>query len=375
MKRSALASLVGISLLSFPLYLAGCGEKVRPGTTEVSRPEVLGVETIEVRSAPVTASLEVAGTVKAKTVSNVASRVMGTVTSIVVREGDRVKKGALLLTIDDSDMREKVRAAEAGHNEAVKALEAAKENMALQDLTYERYKKLYEGKAISDQEFDTVETRRNGARLEHERAEEAVNRFEAGVNEARVYRSYARVVSPVDGVVSEKRIEVGSMAGPGMPLIIIEDTSSFLLEVNADERLSGKITKGMALGVTVDSLTKSFEGRVAEVLPTVDPASRTFLVKIGLRGAGLRSGQYGRVSFPVTQKTAILLPHRAIVSRGQLDGVYAVDDSGVMTYRLVRTGERYGDNIEILSGVGPGEKVIVEGVDKAVDGGVVKTRK
>lgn len=375
MKRSALASLVGISLLAFPLYLGGCGEKVGPGTTEVSRPEVFGVATIEVRPAPVTPSLEVAGTVKAKTVSNVASRVMGTVTSIIVREGDRVKKGSLLLTIDDSDIREKVRAAEAGRNEAAKALEGAKENLSLQNLTYDRYKRLYEGKAISQQEFDTVETRQKGARLEYERAEEAVKRAGAGVNEARVYRSYARVVSPVDGIVSEKKIEVGSMAGPGMPLVVIEDTSSFVFEANADERLSGTIKKGMALGVTVDSLSKTFEGRVAEVLPSVDPASRTFLVKISLRGAGLRSGQYGRVSFPVAKKTAILLPLRAVVSRGQLDGVYAVDDSGVVTYRLVRTGESYGNDIEILSGVGPGEKVIVEGVDKAVDGGVVKTPK
>lgn len=375
MKRPFLAPLAGISLLAFALLPGGCGEKVGPGTAEVSRAIVSGAVVAEVRSIPVTGSLEAAGTVKAKTVSSVASRVMGAVTSIVVNEGDHVKKGSLLLTIEDGDIREKVRSAEAGRNEAAKALEAAKENLALQDLTYERYKKLFEGKAISRQEFDTVETRRDTSRLEYERAEEAVKRAEAGVNEARVYRSYARVVSPVDGIVSEKRIEVGSMATPGTPLVIIEDTSSFVLEAHADERLSGSIKKGLSLGVTIDSLSKTFDGRVTEVLPSVDPASRTFLVKIILKGPGLRSGLYGRVSFPVAQKTATVAPVSAVASKGQLKGVYAVDEAGVVTYRLVRTGESYGTDVEILSGVDPGEKIIVEGVDKAVDGGVIKAAK
>lgn len=375
MKRSVLTALAAASLLAAPLFLGGCGERVKPGTTEVQRPVVTGVETSEVRPAGVTGSVEMTGTVKARTISNVASKVMGAVTSIVVREGDRVKKGELLLTIDDSDLREKVRAAEAGRNEAQKALEGAKENLRLQELTYERYKKLFEGKAVSEQEFDIVTTRLNGARFDFERAGEAVKRAGAGVDEARVYRAYARVVSPVDGIVAEKKVEVGSMASPGMPLIVIEDTSSFLLEANADERLSGKIKKGMKLRVTVESLSKTFEGRVTEVLPSVDPASRTFLVKIGLKGDGLRSGQYGTVSFPVEGRSAIVVPRGAVVAKGQLEGVYAVDASGVVTYRLVRTGEGYGTDIEILSGISPGERIIVKGVDRAVDGGVIKTEK
>ena len=375
MKRSALTALAGITLIAVPLCLGGCGDKVKPGTAEVSRPVVSGVVTSPVRPVAVTGAVEVTGTIKARTISSVASKVMGSVTSIVVREGDRVKKGALLLTIDDSDLREKVRAAEAGRNEAQKALEGAKENLKLQELTYERYKKLYEGKAVSEQEFNTIETRLKATRLDVERAEEAVKRAEAGVNEARVYRSYARVVSPVDGVVAEKKVELGSMASPGIPLVVIEDTSSFLLEASADERLSGRVKKGMPLRVTVESLSKTFEGRVTEVLTSVDPASRTFLVKIGIKGDGLRSGQYGTVSFPLAGKNAIVVPRAAVVSKGQLEGVYAVDASGVVTYRLVRTGEGYGADIEILSGVGPGERIIVEGVDRAVDGGVIKTEK
>ncbi|MBI5587346.1 MAG: efflux RND transporter periplasmic adaptor subunit [Deltaproteobacteria bacterium] len=374
MKRFLLTSLTVLSFLCAPLYLGGCGDEVRPGA-ETARREITGVKTVEVKGVEVSGYVDVAGTVKAKTISAVSSKVMGAVTSILVQEGERVKRGAPLLTIDDSDIREKVRAAEAGHREALKALEAAKENLKLANLTYERYKKLYEGKALSRQEFDTIETKRNAAELERERMEETVKRAEAFVTETRVYRSYARVTSPVDGVVSEKKTEVGNMANPGMPLMVIEDTSSFILEANADERLSDRIKKGMTVGVTIDSLGRTIEGKVMEAVPSVSPASRTFLVKIALMGDGLKSGQYGKVSFPAVKKTALLLPLSAIDAKGQLTGVYAVDDKGVVTYRLVRTGESYDNNVEILSGLNPGERVIVEGIDKAVDGGLIKPLK
>jgi len=374
MKRSFLTYLIAAALIASPLYLSGCGESVKPGSAGVSRQVVSGVSVAEVASVPVVGTVQATGTVKAKTVSTVSSKLMGTVTSIVVREGDRVKKGALLLTIDDRDIRAKSRAAEAGRKEAASALAAAEANLKLQELTYERYKKLYEGKAVSEQEFDTVETRLKAARLDRDRAAQAVKRAEAGASEVGVYGSYARVVSPVDGVVAGKKIEVGSMAAPGIPLVTIEDTSSFVLEANADERLAGKIHRGSTLTVTVGSLSKTFPGRVTEVVPSVEPASRSFLVKIALTGTGLRSGLYGTVSIPVDAKEAVVVPLDAVVARGQLTGVYAVDEKGVVTYRLVRIGEAYGSKVEVLSGLTPGEKIIVEGMDKAVDGGVIKSR-
>jgi multidrug efflux pump subunit AcrA (membrane-fusion protein) len=114
------------------------------------------------------------------------------------------------------------------------------------------------------------------------------------------------------------------------------------------------------------------EGKVVEIVPAIDPMTRTFLVRIELNGKGLRSGLYGKVKFPVGVKQAIFVPAEAVVEKGQLTGVYAVDEDGMVTYRLVRVGKQYRDMVEILSGITSGDRVIVKGVEEAIDGGVLK---
>ena len=121
-------------------------------------------------------------------------------------------------------MVQKVKAAEAGHQEAIKALESGKQNRELIDITYRRYRKMYEEKAISRQEMDQFETQKKVAGLEYERVQEMVNRAAAGLAEAKIYLGFTRVTSPVKGLVTEKKTEVGSMAVPGMPLLTVESS-------------------------------------------------------------------------------------------------------------------------------------------------------
>ena len=162
---------------------------------------------------------DTSGTVAAKTISVVASRVMGSVTSIQAKEGDRVNAGRVLLTIDDSDVTQRVKAANEGYKEAEKGLEAAKENRNLADITDQRYKKLFDEKALTGQELDQIETQQRVAEIDYQRAQSSVERARAGLNEAKVYHGFTRITSPVNGVVTEKKGEVGSMAVPGMPLL------------------------------------------------------------------------------------------------------------------------------------------------------------
>lgn len=355
-----LLSLCCLLLTAYSFFFAGCKEKVKPGTTGVTRPAVTDVETIEIQPSPVDEYFETSGTVKAKTTSVIAGRMMGTVTSLGVKEGDRVKAGQVLMTVDDRDVAQRVTAAE-------KAVEAAKQNKSLMDVTYQRYKMLHDEKALSKQEIDEIESRKEIADIEYERAR-------AGLAEARVYHGFTRITAPFSGMVTEKKIESGGMAVPGMPLLTLEDTSSFILEVNAEESLSAVLKRGMPVEIRLDSIGRDIEGRISEMVPAVDPRSRTFLIKIEIKDRDLKSGLYARVKIPVGTKEAILVPKGAIIEKGQLTGVYAVDEKGVITYRLVRIGKEYDENTEILSGIKPKDRIIVGGIEKAVDGGILASK-
>ncbi len=362
-------------LLTAGLLLTGCGEKAAPVAAQVKRPILSGVTTATLASTRVDEFYEATGTVRAANTIFVAGRVMGQVTSLLVKEGDAVEKGRLLLTIDDRDMVQKVKAAEAGYQEATKALESAKQNRELTDMTHRRYRKMYDEKAISRQEMDQFETQMRLAGFEYERVQEMVSRAAAGLSEARIYLGFTRIVSPVSGIVTEKKIEVGGMAVPGMPLLTVENRAAFHAEVTVDEGLSGKLRVGAPVLVFLEAVGRRIPGKITEILPAVDPLSRSFTVKVSLSGDGLRSGLYAKMRIASGKKEVILVPRSAVVEKGQLTGVYAVDGQNVVTYRLVRTGKVYDGGMEILSGLKPDDRIIVQGVEKAVDGGIIENAK
>ena len=355
--RKRLFTLVSILFIPIMLLLVGCRDKVAPGIAEVKHIPVSGVTISELKLSLVDDYYETSGTVKAKNVGVIASKIMGSITSVVVQEGQRVGQGQTLLTIDDSDIVQRVSAARS-------AVESAKQQKQLADVTFSRYAKLYEEKALSRQEFDQVETQKKIAESELDRAK-------AMLREAQTFQAYAHVRAPFAGVVTGRKIDTGSMALPGMQLLTVEDTSAFLVEAAVDEKLSASLKAGTPVVLVIDALDQTMKCKVSEVVPVVDSMSRTFIVKIALSGTGLKTGLYAKVRIPTGSRDVLTVPAAAIVEKGQLTGVYTVDSKGVISYRLVRIGKHFGNNIEILSGLNPGDKAIIAGMDKAVDGGMI----
>jgi RND family efflux transporter MFP subunit len=360
--------VVGTAIISS--YIAGHRKAEGPE----QRPEVSGVAVAAAEAADVPEFRETAGTLNARVISEVASRVTGSVTALKVKQGDKVRAGDVLLEIDSRDLEERYKGAQAACEEANKALEAARERKLLAETTYNRYKVLVEQNAVARQQMDEVSSQKRVADSEFERAIAAAARAASGLEEAGVMLGYTKVTAPTDGVVTTRNIEVGSMAQPGVPLITVEDSSEFRVDVNVDERLAGVVKVGQEADVVIESLGAKLKGQVTEVVPSVDPMSRTFLVKIVLpSGKGLCTGLHARVYIPMgTTKKATLVPQAAVVRRGQLTGVYVVNADNIISYRLVRTGRNYADKVEVLAGLTAGERVITDGTDRAVEGGIVR---
>ncbi|MBI5655772.1 MAG: efflux RND transporter periplasmic adaptor subunit [Geobacter sp.] len=330
----------------------------------------LVVDTVHVQD--VSERLEMVGTVKAVNSSVIAARVAGTVTALMVKEGDRVRKGQVLGSIEAVETLASAAAAQAGVEEARRALDEALSRRKLADATFQRYSRLFSEQAVTRQEYETRQSEQEVAAQGVSRAESRLVQARESARAAVTVAAYTKMIAPLAGMITNKAIDRGATVFPGMPLMTVEGEGGFLLEVQAPETLKGRISTGKAIEVVMDGMTAPETGRVVEIVPAIDPASRTFTVKVAVAGKGLRSGSYGKVFVPVGSVKGIVVPKKALVERGALNLVWVVDQQNIIRMRLVKAGRQIGEQIEILAGLSDGERIVVSGVEKASDGGKVE---
>jgi RND family efflux transporter MFP subunit len=191
---------------------------------------------------------------------------------------------------------------------------------------------------------------------------------------AAIMQSYAQITAPFAGIVTERTAEPGSLAAPGAPLLTLERAGALRFEVPVEESRLAQIRLGQPVAVQLDALDRPVDGRVSEIVPAVDAAARTFTVKIDLPSTTrLRSGLFGRARFALGTRQVVSVLAPAILERGQLTSVF-VAANGRATMRLVTLAEKSGDRVEVLSGLNPGEQVIVPVPSGLVDGAAVEVR-
>jgi RND family efflux transporter MFP subunit len=347
----------------------------KPGHTSDAGIAVQNVTITTIHKKDVNDFYEAAGTVQSKTISVISSRIMGAVTDVLVKQGDKVIAGQKLLLIDDNDLAQRLKAAQASHNEVMKSLETAKSNRTLAETTYNRYKQLYDEKAISGQEMDQMTNQKQRAVLDFQRVQASVEASKANLNQAKINLDFSQITSPIDGVVTRKNIDKGSMATPGTPLMTIEDNAGYKVETSVDESMANQMSVSMPVNVAVDSISKTFKGVVSEVVPSIDASSRTFVVKAVItedpNEHSLTNGLYARVLIPQKSRSILAVPTTAIVQKGQLVGVYIVGKENRTSYRMIRTGKTFGGDIEVLSGLNDGEKIVAASVNNVSEGEII----
>jgi membrane fusion protein, multidrug efflux system len=371
-----------LAVLAAGVFLAGCGGQAE---NRQAKPEVVqGLTLQKIQMQSVADEIEAPGTVIAAATAQVAARTMGTVMRVAVKEGDRVKRGQLLAQLDERELAARrdaahagAQAAEAGIGQASKAVAAAQAQADVAQKTYDRYVYLKEQKSVSPQEFDEVAAKQQAAQAALEQTKAALRQAQAGTEQAHSemqaaesVASYARVVAPFDGRVMRRSVEPGSFVSPGMVLFVVEDISHYQLEATLPTEALTFVRKGSVARVQLDSVSeKPLHGKVAEIETGADPGSHTIKGRIDLpHEARTESGVFGRAFFARGEKQELVLAKGGLVARGQLNGVYVVDANGLVHWRVLTLGREVGSQVEVLSGLGDGDVVVVNPGAQELDG-------
>lgn len=351
--------------------LIGCSSEKKEAAAP--REVVSNLDVVAVQKATAPDYIESTGTVRSAESAQLSPQILASVTSVSVHEGDRVHKGQILILLDDAQLRAGTDRATAAVTASEKETAAAEANYNLAGATVKRYENLFSKKSVSPQEFDEIKARYEEAQARLDAAHAAQAQARAALVEAKTMQSYTRLVAPFDGVVTEKRVEVGNIASPGMPLITIENTGRYRLEANVNEMDISAVRLGMKTPVTIESLTpEPILAKVTEIVPAADPASRSFTVKLDLPAMrNLRSGLFGRINVSKGNRDVMLVPKTAVVDRGQLQAVYVVGGDQVASLRYVALGHAQGNGVEVLSGIETGERFVADPGQRDLSGKLV----
>jgi len=337
-------SYVLTTQLVVTLILTGCGHKS-------GNPPPVSLPTVAVRAQMAenksrVATEDVVGTVRARLHSVIEAKVSGKIEQMPAVPGQNVKAGDLLVQLDAREIQAHLDQAAAVRQQAESDLKRATD--------------LFQQKILSQSEYDSAQSKFRVA--------------DAAAMEAKTLLDYTRVTAPFDGVVTRKIADVGDLAAPGKSLLEMEDARDLRLETDVPEAVIGQLTLGDRLNVRVSGVTNELTGTVSEISPSADPNSRTFLVKLDLPPTpGLRAGQFGRVAVPVGETSALRVPASAVLQRGEMELVFVVANRHAQL-RIVKTGQRVGDEVELVSGVDAGELVITTGAAQLADGQAVEVR-
>jgi RND family efflux transporter MFP subunit len=331
-------------------------KKISEDTTNI--PVKVNTTNEEINNRFLTAS----GAIQAENSDNLSTRMMGFVTKIPVNIGDKVKKGELLVAINNSDLTAKLSQVNASITEATADFTNAEKD-------YNRFKNLFAVQSATQKELDDMTAHYNMAKARLEGAKQMKNEIEAQF-------AYVNIRAPFSGVITNKYINEGDMANPGMPLVALESPNNFEVIARVPESEISKIQSGSTVNVFVKTIDKTIMGKVTEVSSSAKNTGGQYLVKVALvkTDASILSGMFVTVQFPVEhqeKEEIVLVPVEAIVNNGQLSGIYTISEDNTAILRWLRLGKAFGNQVEVLSGLSSKETYIISAEGKLYNGAKV----
>ena len=355
------------------LASAGCSERK---SVSAAPETVTGISVIPAKAGNIPELVEAVGTLRADQTTQLAVQMMGNIVELRVQEGDHIKRGQVLAVLDDAQPRAALDRAMAVDLAAQQEITASDADFALAEATFKRYQTLYDRKSVSAQEFDETNARFQAAQARREMSRAGQAQAKAALQQARTALGYTHIVAPFDGLVTERKADIGMLASPGTPILTVEDLRRYRLEATVNESDLQYVRQGQPIPVLIDALgNRELKGKVVGIVPAADPASRSFLVKVEVPSdPALRSGLFGRAQFAHGERSALLIPRTAIVERGQLQGIYVLDQSRIAELRYITLGKPSAQQVEVLAGLQPGEMLIADPGGRELSGKKVESR-
>ena len=309
--------------------------------------EPLAVTQAQYREVAQTYSVE--GVVEAVRQSTVSAQISGRVKEVNFDVGDTVKKGQIILRIDERETEQALAGSQAQVMQAQAALTQAKAN-------YQRSVQLFEQKYISQSALDK-------AKADYDMAKGQASASEAGVSQSALARGYAAVIAPFGGVVASRLVELGEMVTVGKPLMVGFDPAQMRVIVSVPQYRLAEIGSHPKVNVELTSLKRWVAAAAVTVQPSADARTHSTQVRVTIPAneKGVYPGMFVRAHFVVGKTSKLLIPAGAVLRRSEVVAVYVVDDKGAPKLRQVRLGEASGENeVEVLVGLNPGENVALD---------------
>lgn len=282
----------------------------------------------------------------------VASRMMGFITRMMVEEGQMVKKGQVLFSIDAIDIDGQEKLASAGGAQARALLADAKAD-------FERFDRLYRDSAATKSQWEKM-------KLNLEIAIQRVHQADAGLGTVKAQRKYLDVLAPIDGVISQKMASSGNLALPGHPLLILENPQTLEVQTQVPSEIFQNLKVGELACLNLDG-QKDCQSKITHLVPTADPMSHTHLVKLSVGNGNYHAGSYVDVGFKTGEKSSIEIPGEALSLRAGISGVLIVDAKNQAHFRMVRAVEN-GNKYRIQAGLQAGDKIVLGATDSIKEG-------
>jgi len=333
-------------------FMTGCGGGETPKVME-DNSEPVPVRTSQVVAETKEEPIVYSAIIEAGDRAEIGTKVMGRVTGVYVKEGDYVKAGQLLVKISSKDIDAKLAQIEAQIAATTANYENARKN-------YDRFEALYAKKAATEKEMDDVRLAFESAKAQKKAAEEAKNEVEELLR-------YVRLSAPFNGIVAEKFVAPGDLATPGMPVVVVERTNKLKVTASVPESEIGFLQVGMPVkiiipGNTMNKNDRVYEAKISQVVPSANMMNHQFKVKVAMPNVdgSIKPGMFARMSISRAKQKTLLVPKSAIFTRGQLEGLFVVNENSRASLRWIRTGRPFGDYIEVLSGIDSGEMIVLE---------------